>query len=332
MKLFKPLTHPLLVLMLALLPLTGCTQGPMFLSWQEEIRIGEEASPQFLEQSGGQLPDEQVVSYVRSMGMQLAGIAEQQTPDADRPALDWEFHVLDSQVINAFALPGGKVFISRGLMENMTNDAQLAGVVGHEIAHVMARHGNQRMSKAMILQGVVIAAGVAGAVSDEEWMRYLGLGTAVGGQLFLLKYSRSNELEADELGVQYMAAAGYNPVGQMQLMQLLGEISGGGGPPEWLSTHPVSETRVDNLEQLILEQYPRYKDPSFYKMGLDSYRKNIKAPLSKLPPAKHGRAAMISPDQFEQDYGMPWQQAASDSRSRAHPHQFPHLHRHPHPH
>lgn len=313
----KPMTRMLaywparLLLLVALVVFSGCSQGPTFLSWQEEIQLGSEASPEFIDQGGGELPDEQVVQYVRTMGEQLARIAEQQTPDPDRPALQWEFHVLDSAVINAFALPGGKVFISRGLMAQMTNEAQLAGVVGHEIGHVMARHGNKRMSQSMILQGAIVAVGVAGAVSAEEWMQVLGVGTAVGGQLFLLKYSRSNEIEADKLGVQYMARAGYNPLGQVQVMEILGKAGGGGGTPEWLSTHPASDTRVEALEELIAEQYPRYRDTGHYSMGEESFEQNVLTPLSKLPPPEHGTSsAMLDPAAFEKIAGIAWEDAA----------------------
>ncbi|MGB1125492.1 MAG: M48 family metalloprotease [Phycisphaeraceae bacterium] len=299
-----------LVLWIALLPLVGCSTNEatgrsqfLPLSWQEEVELGAEAAPQFIEQSGGELPDDAIVQYVREMGADLASQSEM-------PDIDWEFYVLDSQVINAFALPGGKVFISRGLMEKMDNEAQLAGVVGHEIGHVTARHGNERMGKALIAQGIIIAAGIGGAVSDEEWLQVLGVGTAVGGQLFLLKYSRSNELEADSLGVRYMAKAGYNPVGQIQVMEILREASGGSAPPEWLSTHPASDTRIEALEKNITKNYPRHTDASFYKFGFEDFKQKVLTPLGKLPPAKHGANAFLSPAEFEKIAGISWEQAS----------------------
>jgi len=312
MKLLKPLSRLSLVafLALALLPLVGCSTNEatgrsqfLPLSWDEEAKLGAEAAPQFIEQSGGELPDSAIVDYVRDLGGQLASQSEM-------PDIDWEFYVLDSQVINAFALPGGKVFISRGLMEKMDNEAQLAGVLGHEVGHVTARHGNERMGKAMIAQGVILAAGIGGAISDEEWLQVLGVGTAVGGQLFLLKYSRGNELEADALGVRYMAKVGYNPVGQIQVMEILRDASGGGGAPEWLSTHPASDTRISNLEEIITKDYPRHTDPSFYKMGFAEFKQKVLTPLSKLPPAKHGAGAFLSPAEFEKIAGISWEQAS----------------------
>lgn len=299
----------LVLLFVLLLPLAGCSTNQatgrsqfLPLSWSEEVQLGAEAAPQFIEQSGGELPDQAIVQYVRDLGGRLAAQSEM-------PEIDWAFYVLDSQVINAFALPGGKVFISRGLIEKMDNEAQLAGVIGHEIGHVTARHGNERMGKAMIAQGLIIAAGIGGAVSDEQWLQVLGVGTAVGGQLFLLKYSRSNELEADTLGVRYMAHLGYNPVGQIQVMEILREAASGSAPPEWLSTHPTSDTRIANLEKTISQNYPRYNEEGFYTMGFKAFKENILTPLSKLPPAKHGSGAFLSPDEFEKIAGVAWEQA-----------------------
>lgn len=309
MNLMKSMSWLSLVALFALLPLAGCTTNEatgrnqfLPMSWEEELEIGAQAAPEFVEQSGGQLPDQSVVNYVSELGARLA--AQSEMPD-----IPWEFYVLDSQVINAFALPGGKVFMSRGLIEKMDNEAQLAGVLGHEIGHVTARHGNERMGKALLAQGLILAVGIGGAVSDNEWMQVLGVGTAAGGQLFLLKYSRSNELEADALGVRYMSKLGYNPVGQVQVMEILREASGGSAQPEWLSTHPASDTRIEALEAIITKEYPRYDDPSFYKMGFDTFKQNVLTPLSKLPPAKHGSTAMLSPAEFERIAGISWEQA-----------------------
>lgn len=302
--------RPLLMLLVLLVPLAGCSTNKatgrtqfMLLSWDQEIALGEQAAPEFVQQSGGELPDAQIVAYVRSLGGRLAAISE-------KPELEWEFFVLDSQVINAFALPGGKVFMSRGLMAKMTNEAQLAGVLGHEIGHVTGRHGAERMSQAIGVQ--VLATGVAlgGAASESEWGQYLGLGTAVGGQLFLLKYSRANESEADKLGVRYMSELGYNPVGQVQVMEILKAASGGGSGPEWLSTHPAPETRIKDLEKMIIEKYPNYDQPGLYVFREAEFEKNILTPLSKLPPAKHGASAMLSPAEFERMTGIAWEQAA----------------------
>ena len=310
MDLLKPMTRILALMLLVVVPMVGCSTNAatgrsqfLPLSWDEEVQLGAEAAPQFIEQSGGELPDTGVVNYVRSIGRSLASHSEIE-------GVAWEFHVLDSAVINAFALPGGKVFISRGLMQEMTNEAQLAGVIGHEIGHVTARHGNERMGKAMITKGVLLGVGIAGSVSDKQWMQVLGVGTAVGGQLFLLKYSRSNELEADALGVRYMTLSGYNPRGQVQVMEILRKAGGGGGTPEWLSTHPAPDTRVAALEELINNAYAQYTIPGNARLGAERFKKNALLPLSQLPPARHGSSAMLSPAEFERMAGITWEQAS----------------------
>lgn len=309
MNLLKPLCRSLLLVIFFLLPLAGCETNKatgrsqfMLLSWDEEIQLGAQAAPEFVNQSGGELPDKQIVAYVRDLGARLAA-------ESEEPQLEWEFFVLDSQVINAFALPGGKVFMSRGLMQKMTNEAQLAGVLGHEIGHVTGRHGAERMSQAMGVQVLVAGVAIGGQVADSEYGQYLGLGTAVGGQLFLLKYSRENELEADQLGVRYMTQLGYNPVGQVQVMEILRAASGGAAGPEWLSTHPAPDTRISDLEELIVEKYPGYNQPGQYVFREAEFKKNILTPLSKLPPAKHGASAFLGPDDIEKIAGISWEQA-----------------------
>ena len=308
MNLLKPLSRSLILLLVVVVPLTGCHTNAatgrsqfMLLSWEDEIEMGASAAPEFVAQSGGELPDQAINNYVSDLGNRLAAQSE-------HPELDWEFFVLDSQVINAFALPGGKVFMSRGLMSRMTNEAQLAGVLGHEIGHVTARHGAERMSQAIGVQVLVAGAAIGGAASDSEWGAYLGLGTAVGGQLFLLKYSRENELEADALGVRYMTNLGYNPVGQIQVMEILRAASGGAGGPEWLSTHPAPDTRINDLNDLIVENYPNYNDPSAYVFREAEFKRNILEPLSKLPPARHGSSAFLDPAEFERLTGIAWEE------------------------
>ncbi|MFI4859443.1 MAG: M48 family metalloprotease [Phycisphaerales bacterium JB063] len=304
----RPYWTLLAVVVLSLAPLVGCTTNPatgrsqlLALSWEDEIAMGAEAAPEFLDQSGGQVGDQIVLEFVSQLGHQLA--AQSENPD-----LEWEFFVLDSAVINAFALPGGKVFVSRGLLEKMTNEAQLAGVLGHEIGHVTARHGNERMTKAIGVQVLIAGAAIGGAASDSEWGQLLGLGTAAGGQLYLLKYSRSNESEADALGVRYMTNLGYNPVGQIQVMEILREASGDGGGPEWLATHPAPDTRIADLERLITEQYPDYDaTPPVYRFAAAEFKQNVLDRLAELPPASHGSGAFIQPEELIQLVGIAWE-------------------------
>ena len=282
-------------------PLTGCVTNPAtgkqslnLISEEREIAIGAEAEPQFIQENGGLVESQRVRDYVTRLGMELAAVSE-------RPHLPWSFNVLNSDVINAFALPGGKVFISRGLIEKMTNEAQLAGVLGHEVGHVTAQHVNARMSQALIIQGIAVGATVAGEVADDDTLRVLGVGAGVGGGVYLLKFGRDQESESDELGVRYMTRLGYNPWGQVQVMQILKEAQGGGGGPEFFATHPLPQTRIDRLQRLIAQQYPNaphsdsnndaYGTGGTYRFDATSFQDNVLTPLKRLPPAKAAEAA-----------------------------------------
>lgn len=288
--------------LLAVSGLTGCVTNDAtgksslnLISEEKEIAIGTEAEPQFIDENGGLVPSEQVKNYVSKLGHELAAVSE-------RPDLPWSFNVLNSEVINAFALPGGKVFISRGLIAKMNNEAQLAGVLGHEVGHVTAQHINSRMSQALIIQGIAVGASVAGEVADDDTLRVLGVGAGVGGGVYLLKFGRDQESEADILGLRYMTQIGYNPYAQVQVMQILKEAQGSGGGPEFFATHPLPQTRIDRLNELIPSEYPRarrgeqdseaYGTSDLYRFGEQSFQTNVLDELQKLPPAK---AAQLGP-------------------------------------
>lgn len=297
----RRLATPLLAAVVALAPLllTACTTNTAtgerqlnVLSREEEIRIGEDAAPKFLKQGGGEIPDKEIQRYVADLGARIAAVSE-------RPDLPWAFYTLDSETINAFALPGGKVFISRGLMARMDNEAQLAGVLGHEVGHVTAKHINDRMAQAMGISIATAAIGVAAQVSEEQWVRVLGAGVGVGGQLFALKFGREDELQADRLGVRYMSQVDYNPVGQLQVMKILQSASGGGGI-ELLQTHPLPATRIDRLQKLIAEKYPRADETGAYLFGRDRYHAAVLDRLQKLPkPEKNSAQALLTPEMIE---------------------------------
>tara|TARA_B100000683_G_scaffold270684_1_gene310084 strand:- start:277 stop:1233 length:957 start_codon:yes stop_codon:yes gene_type:complete len=280
----------LLMMLLALMvALPGCSTNPAtgqrqlnMISDSQEIALGVQAAPQFTESYGGAVPSQAVRSYVTEMGGQLANVCE-------RPDLPWEFTIVDSSVINAFALPGGKVFLSRGLADKLTNEAQLAGVIGHEIGHVTAQHIGQQMTRAMIIQGIGIGLAVAGEQTDNDTLKVLGVGTTVGGTVYMLKFGRDQESQADELGVRYMTRLGYNPIGQVQVMQVLKQASGGQSQPEILSTHPQPQTRIDRLNELISSKFPaaRSANNDMFKFNVQSYQQRMLSPLASLPPAKH---------------------------------------------
>ena len=250
-----------------------------------EIQMGIEAAPQLAAQFGGPVRDVALQDYVRQIGETLASKTE-----ADFPDLPWEFTLLDSSMINAFALPGGKVFITRGLASRLTDEAQIAGVLGHEVAHVTAQHANQRMSQQSLLAGglgIVTAVLVGADGSADSDMAAVVPALQIGGQLFTLKFGRGDELEADRLGMRYMSKSGWNPVGQREVMTVLAEASSGAGrPPEFLATHPYPETRIDEINKLLRERYANASGERYESR----YRQRMLARLSNLPPASHTAA------------------------------------------
>ncbi len=172
------------------------------------------------------------------------------TPKVDADT-EWEVTVFDSKQVNAFALPGGKIGVYTGLLDVATNQNQLAAVIGHEIAHVTARHGNARVSASALTQvGLVAAQVLAGSASKEkqQLLGLLGLGAQVG---ILLPYGRGQESESDILGLVYMASAGFDPRESVQLWKNMAKASDGKAPPEFLSTHPSNATRIADLNRAM---------------------------------------------------------------------------------
>lgn len=166
---------------------------------------------------------------------------------------EWEFNLVESDELNAFAMPGGKVVIYEGIMQMINGDAaELATVMSHEIAHVIAEHGGERMSQQLLTQlgGAAVSTATSGqsALTQEIFMTAYGVGTQVG---VLLPYSRTQESEADELGVIFMAKAGYDPKKAIDFWNKMSAQSGGGSPPEFLSTHPGHQTRIEKIEKLM---------------------------------------------------------------------------------
>lgn len=286
--------------------LTGCatdpTTGDTFFSiysWDQETALGLEAAPSFTDEFGGPVPNEQVRAYVTEVGSSMVPHVEEGVPDD----LPWEFTILNSDVVNAFALPGGQVFITRGLASQLDNEAQLAGVLGHEIGHVTARHGNQQMSRSVALQGGLAASAlVIGAAGEDSVLReygQYGLPVAqVGGQLVLLSYGRDAEYQADELGMRYMSRAGYKPSGQRGVMQKLAELGGGGQrPPAWLSTHPYPEARIERINELLRGEYAQAEASGANEKFPDRYRQRMLQPLASMPaappPPSEGSAMLL---------------------------------------
>jgi predicted Zn-dependent protease len=174
----------------------------------------------------------------------------------------WEFNLVESEEVNAWCMPGGKVVVYTGILPITKDESGLAVVMGHEIAHAIAGHGSERMSQGLAVQMGGMALSTALAQKPEQtqqlWMTAFGLGSQVG---VMLPYSRLHESEADHLGLIFMAMAGYDPNHAIGFWQRMAEGKGGQVPPEFMSTHPASETRIARIRALIPEVMPYYKNP-----------------------------------------------------------------------
>ena len=245
-----PMRHAAAWLLLAALPVTlGCSVNPatgqrqlVLVSEQQEIAIGQE-NDQAIQAQMGLYPDEEMQRYIQELGASLAARSE-------RPHLPWTFRVLDDPIVNAFALPGGYIYVTRGILTHFNSEAELASVLGHEIGHVTGRHGVERMSTAQLATvGLVVGTVAAGD-------RYRGLADLAGqglGLLFL-KFSRDDERQADDLGLRYMTRGDYDPSEMPKVFDTLGRVSaaqGAGRIPGWLSTHPDPGNRSVRISEQI---------------------------------------------------------------------------------
>lgn len=221
--------------------IAGCAKNPVtgkkqlaLISEEQEIQYGREAHPQVLQQYG-QVENRELQAYMNDIGQKLAAVSH-------RPQLEWHFTVVDVPVVNAFALPGGYIYITREIMAYMNNEAELAGVVGHEIGHVTARHSVSQISRAQLFS---LGLGV-GSIVSPTFQQLSGLAETGLGLLFL-KHGRDDERQSDELGVQYMTQIGYDPrvfADFFKVFQALQEESGQ-VLPSWLSTHPAPPDRIE---------------------------------------------------------------------------------------
>jgi predicted Zn-dependent protease len=241
------MTRRLLALSL-LLALAACVRNPItgkrqfsLVSTQEEISIGQQAAKD-VQQSIGLLPNPQVQEYVARVGKELAAKSE-------RPELPWSFQVLDDPTVNAFALPGGPIFVTRGILTHMNSEAELAAVLGHEIGHVTARHSADQITRAQVAQ---LGLGL-GSVLSPDLAKYGELASA-GLGLMLLKYGRNAETQSDELGLRYMLDARYDPREMLDLFRMLSRVQEGqegGRLPTWLATHPNPGDRLNETQKRL---------------------------------------------------------------------------------
>ena len=218
-------------------PYTGKEQS-ISITPQQEIQLGLQSFDQMAAQHGGLYPDERLQAYVDMVGNKLV-----QSSLARETPYEYDFHLLaDNQTINAFALPGGQCFITFALLSKLENEDQLAGVMGHEIGHVLGRHSAER-------------------IANQEFWNTVAQGAQVGmeagqmaqavGQMVNMKYGREDELESDYLGVKFMIDAGYNPEEMIGVMEILREAAGPNRVPEFQSTHPDPENRIERIKEAI---------------------------------------------------------------------------------
>jgi predicted Zn-dependent protease len=218
------------------------------MSPDQEIAMGLQAAPEMANEFGGLDPNESDQQRLRQIGLRIV----QDSPASTTP-YQYAYHLLaDSQTVNAFALPGGQIFITRALYDQLTAEGELAGVLAHETGHVVARHSAEQIATAQLTQGLTGAAVIAACdpKSPNGCVAASAL-AAVVGQLIDMKYSRADETEADWLGVCFMNDSGYDPQGMVKVMQVLDALNQGARPPEFLSTHPDPGNRILQIQEDI---------------------------------------------------------------------------------
>jgi len=270
---------PAFIALLGAAVVAACVTNPVtgernlgLVSEEQEIQIGEQNYLATQQMQGGDYAlDPELTRYVNRVGQKLAAVADRDLP--------YEFVVLDNDVPNAWALPGGKIAVNRGLLVELDNEAELAAVLGHEIVHAAARHSAQQMERGMLLQLGVLAAGVA--ASDSEYGELAVGAGALGAQLISSKYSREAELEADRYGMQYMAEAGYDPDAAVSLQETFVRLSEGSNPG-WLqgmfASHPPSQERVERNRAHAAQL------PDAGMLGRESFQR-MTAHIRELQPA-----------------------------------------------
>ena len=253
-----------ILLPVCLLFTAGCTINPVtgkkqltFIPEYQEIALGARTAPEFEKEFGGKVDSPQLQQYIAEVGAKLAAVS-------DRP-MPYEYALLSSNVPNAFALPGGKIYVTVGLFKNMTNERQLAAVLAHETVHIAAEHSVQGMQRQMGAELFAeLVAMIVGGESAETARATSKFATGMAN----LRYGRNDESESDKYGLQYMQQAGYNPWGMVELLELLQSLSDSqpGLFGDLLATHPLTSTRINDVRNIIRQSYsaysPRTPDPN----------------------------------------------------------------------
>lgn len=265
-------------MLLSFLLLSACATNPVtgrndfsLVSEQQELAIGaQQYAPARQSQGGDLVADPELSAYVSQVGQRLAAVSDRKLP--------YEFKVLNNSVPNAWALPGGKISINRGLLTELHSESELAAVLGHEIVHAAARHGAQSMSKGILLQGAVL--GTAIATQGKDYANLAQMGAGIGAQLLSQKYGRDAERESDHYGMLYMVRAGYDAQGAVDLQRTFVKLSEGKNQ-DWLNglfaSHPPSQERVNNNIDMLATL------PKVGEVGAERYRAKTAHLLSSKP-------------------------------------------------
>jgi predicted Zn-dependent protease len=276
-------------------PVTGRRELSL-ISESQEIAMGQEAAKE-IAATISPVADAALQRYVSDLGMTLARASE-------RPNLPWSFTVIDDPMVNAFALPGGPIFITRGILSHMNSEAQLVSVLGHEIGHITAKHSVSQMSQAQLAQIGVIAA----VIVKPELAQFGNLASQGLGLLFM-KFGRDDETQSDDLGFRYMTSAGYSPTEMAEMFRTLERLGGGsteGRVPEWLSTHPDPGNRVEKT----LERTAASALPANLKVERDAFLQRTAGLIFGQNPREgfFRQNQFLHPDmQFQLDFPSGWQ-------------------------
>ncbi len=228
-------------------PITGKRQA-VSISPEQEVAMGLQSAPQMAAEFGGLHQDPKAQAMIKGIGNKLVN-----NTNVKNTSYQFDFHLLaDPNTVNAFALPGGQIFITVGLLKRLNNEDQVAGVLAHEIGHVIGRHSSQQMAKSELTNGLIGA--VATATSDPYGNSSAGAIASYVGNMVNMKYGRDDELESDKYGIKYMQECGYDPKYMIEVMEVLKAAAGGGDrPSEFQSTHPDPDHRIKEIKKLIQE-------------------------------------------------------------------------------
>jgi predicted Zn-dependent protease len=294
-----PRSSPFLIPALGAVLLAACAVNPVtrerefsLVSEAEEVRIGEQAYPVYTQMSEGEFQDPALQAYVSAVGRKLAAASH-------RPDLDYAFNVVNDSAINAYALPGGKISFTRGLLSQMTNEAQMASVLGHEVGHVTARHSAAGMTRQKVAGALTAVGAAALEVAGVRGSEMILQGGMIATNLVLQKYSRDQERQSDQLGMQYMTALGYNPEGMVQTMEIL-DASHQRDPSaveSLLMSHPLTSERITTARQLADAQGAALRAPeNLREQPFRAATAHLKAVAPAYAKMDEGKAALAKGD------------------------------------